>query len=83
MIYALCFVLLAVGLARVKPRQGRFARIVPGLLAFLGYYVMVVLSQNAIKSGVLPAGVGMWPVHVGFLALSIWLVRRTGRPTRV
>ena len=76
-------ILLAVGLARVKPRQGRFARIVPGLLAFLGYYVLVLLSQNAIKSGVLPVLVGMWPVHLGFLALSIWLVRRTGRPTRV
>jgi lipopolysaccharide export system permease protein len=71
-----------VGLSRVKPRQGRFARLLPGFVVFVLYYALLVINQNAILGGVWPAAAGMWPVHGLFLLAAVHLVRRSASPPR-
>ncbi len=68
------------GLARVPTRQGRFARIVPAVLAFLGYYFLLLVSRNGLAVGRIPDAIGMWPVHVGFAVAGALLLRRLNRP---
>lgn len=74
--------MLGVGLARVKPRQGRFARIVPGTMAFVAYYLLLVMTQNAMRSGSWPLGLGLWPVHATFCAAALVLIEHVARPAK-
>lgn len=72
--------LVSVGVARTKPREGRFARLVPGLGLFVAYYAAIVFNRNAISDGQLPAALGMWLVHGLFLAVGLYLLRASNRP---
>lgn len=74
---------LGLGLARVKPRQGRFARVVPGIMVFVGYYLLLVMIQNAMRSGSWPLWLGLWPVHGLFIAFAAVLFRAVARPARI
>ncbi len=67
-------------LARVRPREGRFARIVPAVLAFLAYYFVLLVNRNALAVGYLSNAVGMWPAHAAFAAVGVVLLRRMNRP---
>lgn len=67
--------LIAFGVAPVKPRQGRFGRIVPGVLIMLGYYLALLANQNALADGRLPAAVGLWPAHALFAGVAAALLR--------
>ena len=73
---------LGVGLARVKPRQGRFAQVVPGVLIFVAYYLLLVMVQNAMRSGSWPLGVGLWPVHGSFGLVGLVLIYAVARPAK-
>lgn len=73
---------LGVGMARVKPRQGRFARVAPGIIIFLGYYLLLVVIKDATAEGDWPVAVGAWPVHVGFVLLALYLLRKASLPAR-
>jgi lipopolysaccharide export system permease protein len=73
---------LGVGLARVKPRQGRFARVVPGILAFVAYYLLLVMTQNAMRSGTWPLAIGLWLIHGLFVVVAVVLVRGVARPAK-
>ncbi len=73
---------LAIGLARVKPRQGRFARIVPGIMVFVGYYLLLVMTQNALRSGIWPLSVGLWPLHGVFVVVALMLIHHVARPAK-
>ena len=72
--------LLALGIAKPRPRAGRFARLLPGVALFVGYYLLLVFAQDAVAEGVVPAGLGLWGVHGFFAALAAWLIRSSGRP---
>ena len=67
-------------LARVPTRQGRFARIVPAVLAFLAYYFILLVSRNGLAVGRLPHWVGMWPAHLAFIGVGAVLMRRLNQP---
>lgn len=72
--------LVSVGVARTKPREGRFARLVPGLGLFVAYYAAIVFNRNAISDGQLPAQLGMWLVHGAFLLTGLVLLRTSNKP---
>lgn len=69
--------LLAFAVAPVKPRQGRFGRIVPGVLLMLGYYLALLGNQNALADGQLPSAFGLWPAHALFVGAAAVLARKT------
>ncbi|SHF72042.1 lipopolysaccharide export system permease protein [Modicisalibacter ilicicola DSM 19980] len=68
--------LLALPLSRVNPRQGRFAKLLPAIFLHISYLSLLLAALDAIGRGALPAVVGMWPIHLGYLLLGLWLMRR-------
>ena len=64
-----CIILtfVAVPLSVVNPRQGKFAKMLPALLLFLSYFLLLTALKRGLESGSLPSNVGLWPVH--FMAL--------------
>ncbi len=79
-LFALISGLLAVGISRVRPRQGRFAKVLPGMLLMLLYYLLLLLGRSALGEGQLPSMVGLWPVHALFGGIAAFLLNRLGRP---
>jgi len=81
----LILALMAVPLAEVKPRQGRFGRFLPALVIYIVYYNAFTICRRWVAAGVLPSFIGVWWVHlVAFLiALGLiakdcgWLRRKT------
>jgi lipopolysaccharide export system permease protein len=79
-LFALIGGFIAVGISRVKPRQGRFGRIVPGTLLMLIYFLALLVNQNAISEGHVPDYMGMWLVHLVFAGIAAWLLARIAQP---
>lgn len=66
-------VLLVVPLSKVSPRQGRFARLVPAILLYNFYFGLLLTSRDLLADATLPAMIGLWWVHVLFLAIGLYL----------
>jgi lipopolysaccharide export system permease protein len=73
--------LLALPLSQLKPRQGKFARILPAILLYIVYVNLLFLAREWIQSGKLPAWLGMWWIHFLFLLLAIVLILRKAQWT--
>ncbi|MGO2501702.1 MAG: LPS export ABC transporter permease LptF, partial [Cobetia marina] len=71
--------LIGLPLARVNPRQGRFARLLPAIFVHITYLSLLIAAQNAVASGKYPAAIGLWPIHGVYLALGLWLSWRDNR----
>lgn len=65
--------LLAIPLARVSPRQGRFARFLPGVLLYLTYLGLLLLSRTAVAKEKLSQVIGLWWVHLLFFVIAALL----------
>ncbi len=70
----------AFGLGRAPPRQGRFARIVPGIVVFSLYFLFAMLAQAAIADGAPAAWLGLWPVHGAAALGAALMARQAWRP---
>ncbi|MDG2394650.1 MAG: LPS export ABC transporter permease LptF [Thalassotalea sp.] len=70
--------LIAVPLSVVNPRQGKFAKMFPALMLFLGYFIFLTSARSALEDGVIAPAVGLWPVHIValFLGWSLLLKSR-------
>lgn len=68
--------LLAVPLSYVKPRQGRFAHLIPAILFYFVYVNMIFVSRSWIEDGVIPSWIGIWWVHLMMFALVIFFMAR-------
>jgi lipopolysaccharide export system permease protein len=68
-------VLLAVPLGRVEPRDGRFARIAPGVVLCFLFLILLSAARSAVEEGRLPLFPGLLSVHLMFLLLAIALLR--------
>ncbi len=79
---------LALGFSLPGPdggrRRDRFERLLLAVLAYLAYLGLVVSATAGVESGILPAAVGVWPVHAAFaVAAALLLIRpRAGRRRR-
>ncbi|MCE8022007.1 LPS export ABC transporter permease LptF [Halomonas sp. MCCC 1A11036] len=71
--------LLAMPLSRVNPRQGRFAKLLPAIFLHVCYLSLLLAALDAIGRGSLPATIGMWPIHLVFLALGLGLLMHNQR----
>lgn len=72
--------LMALGVARPKPRAGRFARLLPGIGLFIGYYLLLVAVRGFAADDALPASAGIWGVHALALAAGLWFLHSSSRP---
>ncbi|TRX76343.1 LPS export ABC transporter permease LptF [Pseudomonas mangiferae] len=66
--------LLAVPLARVNPRQGRFLKLLPAVLLYMGYLALLIAARGQLDKGKLPMALGLWWVHVLFLLIGLLLL---------
>ena len=75
--------LLALPLAHSSPRDGRYGRLIMGLLVYVVYLNLLTLGRVLTGNGLLPVWLGMWWVHASLLLLVIaWTfshLRRLGR----
>lgn len=71
--------LMAVPLARVEPRQGKYAKMFPAILVYMSYMVLLLLFKGLIEDSKLPGSVGMWPIHGMYLLYAFWLYRHSHR----
>jgi len=67
--------LIAVPLSKVDPRQGRYSKLVPAALLYAAYFVLLQFSKDMIASGNLPAVIGLWWVHLFFIAVAVMCYR--------
>jgi lipopolysaccharide export system permease protein len=80
-VMALALMLLAVPLAKLRPRQGRFARVGFAVLAYFVYSNLVAAVRVWIEKGSPGGALGMWWVHllpIGLAALLVWRDERLG-----
>ncbi|GLP95599.1 LPS export ABC transporter permease LptF [Paraferrimonas sedimenticola] len=69
-------VLMAVPLARVNTRQGKFAKMGPAILLYLGYFGLLVAGRKALEDEVYPGELGLWWVHALGLVIAFMLIGR-------
>jgi lipopolysaccharide export system permease protein len=75
-ITAIILTLLGSVLCKIKPKQGRYAKILPAAICYIGYAQLIFLCRAWLKKGMLPSFLGMWWVHLLMLALIIFLVSK-------
>lgn len=67
-IMVILFAFLAVPLGVIKPRQGKYAKLLPATLIAIFYANMVIIARNWISQGDLSPTLGVWWLH-GFVLL--------------
>ena len=70
----LVLALIAVPLARLRPRQGRYARVWVALLIFLFYSQLISVGKVMIGRGTLPAFLGLWWTHAVVVGLALLVI---------
>ena len=70
----LVLTLLAVPLARLRPRQGRYARVWVAGLMFLLYSQLLTVGKVWIARDSAPAFLGLWWTHVVVVALALLVI---------
>lgn len=75
-ISVLVLTLLAVPLSHVQPRQGRYGKLVIGIVIYLLYSNLIGLGQNWVAGGDLPGWLGLWWIHALVLAAALLLFAR-------
>lgn len=75
----LVLALLAVPLSYIAPRQGRYGKIGYSLLLFIVYLNLLGLTKSAMEKGDLPIGLNFWWIHVLFLFLTLYLLKKRTR----
>ena len=76
-IACLILTLVAVLLSVVNPRQGKFAKMLPAILLFLGYYLLLIAMRSAVENGSVPGAVGFWSIHLIALIFGISLLMKS------
>jgi lipopolysaccharide export system permease protein len=61
--------LIAVPLAAVNPRQGRYAKIFPAILLYLSYFLLLSAGQSAIERGQISPTPGLYVLPVIYIIL--------------
>lgn len=79
-VMAAVLMVLAVPLAKLRPRQGRFARVGLAVLAYFLYSNVVATVRVWIEKGDTGGALGLWWVHLLPLAAAAWLIWREERP---
>ncbi|MDC6695409.1 LptF/LptG family permease, partial [Leclercia adecarboxylata] len=65
---------LAVPLAKVNPRQGRFPKLLPAILLYMTYLAMLIAVRGAMDKGRIPLTLGLWWVHGLFLCIGLLML---------
>ena len=67
---------LAFPLSYSTPRQGRFGKLALGILLFAVYFNLLITAVSLIEKGSIPDWIGLWWVHLVFITLGLWMIKR-------
>jgi lipopolysaccharide export system permease protein len=72
----MCMVLtlLAVPLSRLRPRQGRYARVAYAVLLYLVYSNLISTGRLWLDHGTVPESLGLWWTHVAVIGLALLIL---------
>lgn len=70
-------VLIAVPLSTVDPRQGRFGKLFPAILPYLGYFLLLMMGREILEDGKIPPKLGLWWVHMVILIVGMVLIMKS------
>jgi lipopolysaccharide export system permease protein len=76
---ALVLTLIAVPLSKLRPRQGRYARVGFAIVVYFVYSSLLSASKTWLEKGELPPAIGVWWVHAVALSLGFYLLMRDAR----
>jgi lipopolysaccharide export system permease protein len=79
-VMALVLMVLAVPMSRLRPRQGRFARVGLAVVAYFLYSNLLAAARVWVQKDTAGGQFGLWWVHVLPLAIAAWLLWREMRP---
>jgi lipopolysaccharide export system permease protein len=82
-IMCLVLALLAVPLSKLRPRQGRYARVWVAVLIFFVYYNLATTGRTWLARGKMPEVVGLWWTHVVVALLALAFILGPGIATRL
>ena len=69
--------LVAVPLSRVRPREGKYAKLLPAVIIYILYANAMFLARDGLASGAIPLWMGMWWIHLLVMVLGLVLLWRT------
>ncbi|HEY9037307.1 MAG TPA: LPS export ABC transporter permease LptF [Pseudomonadales bacterium] len=76
-------ILLALPFSKTNPRQGRWLKLIPALLVFILYVMLLIAMRDSIASTRLQGAMPLWNVHLVFLSVALavmfishWIERR-------
>jgi lipopolysaccharide export system permease protein len=75
--------LLAVPLSRLKPRQGRYARVWLAVVIYFIYLNLVSAGKVWIGRGTVPVGLGLWWTHAAVVLLALAVIVGPGLMNRL
>ena len=78
-IMALVLTLIAVPLSKLRPRQGRYARVGFAIVVYVVYSILLSGSKIWLEKSELPPAIGVWWVHAAALGLGLYLLMRDAR----
>lgn len=65
----LLLALFAIPMSRVRPRQSRYAHLLPAILIYVLYINLLFVARDWVERQYVPVGLGMWWVHGLFLIM--------------
>jgi lipopolysaccharide export system permease protein len=78
-IMALVLTLIAVPLSKLRPRQGRYARVGFAIVLYFVYSMLLSGSKIWLEKSELSPAIGVWWVHAAALGLGVYLLMRDAR----
>ncbi|AXQ29701.1 LPS export ABC transporter permease LptF [Solimonas sp. K1W22B-7] len=69
-------ILIAVPLSHIAPRQGRYGKLVLGIVVYLAYSNLLTFGQTYLAKGKMPEVMGLWWIHAMAAALALALIAR-------
>jgi lipopolysaccharide export system permease protein len=69
----LVITMLGVTMSHTTPRRGRYVMLFPSILLYLIYIVLLNAARGAIEEQSLSPALGLWVVHIVFLAVAVLL----------
>ncbi len=76
---ALVLTLIALPLSKLRPRQGRYARVGFAIVAYVIYSSLLSASKSWVEKSDLAPAIGVWWVHAAALGVGVYLLMRDAR----
>ena len=70
---------IALAVCKINPRTSRFQKIIPAVIIFIIYFNLATLSRTWIEDKSIPVWIGIWWVHILFLATAfLYILKMNG-----